>query len=291
MDNWNFIRTAYTIAKLGTVSAAANELNLHRATVMRHVDALEEELGTRLFIRNDKGYIATDAGQQILRVGDITEQQFKYLASRIGKQEDELQGSLTITSLDEMVEYLLPSIRIYQQQFPAMKVNFIGDIKNFDLEYGEADIAIRSGPKPKTPDNVVIALGDFHVVYAASKAYVQEHGIPDSKASMAQHQFITMHQRLEFMLWHEWLHNNVPESCLNLSFGTGKAINQAVTAGLGIGFMGKAEVAARDDLVQVYTPEVWPIGLWCLVHKDVYPLPKVKHFVSILRQEFAQLLA
>jgi len=43
IDNWNLIRTAYTIAKLGTESAAASELNLHRATVMRHVDTLEEE--------------------------------------------------------------------------------------------------------------------------------------------------------------------------------------------------------------------------------------------------------
>ena len=42
MDNWNLIRTAYTIAKLGTVSAAAIELNLHRASVMLHVDALEK---------------------------------------------------------------------------------------------------------------------------------------------------------------------------------------------------------------------------------------------------------
>ena len=39
------IRTAYFIAKLGTVSAAADALGVHRATVMRRIDLLEAELG------------------------------------------------------------------------------------------------------------------------------------------------------------------------------------------------------------------------------------------------------
>ena len=45
MDRWNEVRTAFAVARLGTVSAAAQELGLHRATVIRHIDALEESLG------------------------------------------------------------------------------------------------------------------------------------------------------------------------------------------------------------------------------------------------------
>ena len=50
MDKWAELRTAYQVAKLGTVSAAANALGFHRATVNRHIDALEEEMGARIFI-------------------------------------------------------------------------------------------------------------------------------------------------------------------------------------------------------------------------------------------------
>ena len=41
MDKWAELRTAYQVAKLGTVSAAATALGFHRATVNRHIDVPE----------------------------------------------------------------------------------------------------------------------------------------------------------------------------------------------------------------------------------------------------------
>jgi DNA-binding transcriptional LysR family regulator len=49
MDMWNEIKTAYQVAKLGTVTAAAESLGVHRATVIRHIDSLEAELGKSCF--------------------------------------------------------------------------------------------------------------------------------------------------------------------------------------------------------------------------------------------------
>lgn len=259
---------------------------------MLHVDALKKELGTRLFICNDKGYIATDAGLQILRVGGITEQQFDYMASQIGVAEDnEMQGLLTVTSLDEIITYLLPVIATYRQRYPDMKVNFMGDIKNYNLEYGEADVAIRVGPKPTTPDNIVISLGSMKIVYAVANSYVQSHGKPENEESMAQHQFITMINPPELMLWSKWLRDRLPESCFNLSVASGQALQDAIIAGHGIGPMALLEVDRRDNMVQVYTPKTWTVDLWCLVHRDMYSLPKVKRFVEILRASMNKLLA
>jgi hypothetical protein len=41
MDNWDEIRTAFQVARVGTVSGAAEVLGVHHATVIRHIDALE----------------------------------------------------------------------------------------------------------------------------------------------------------------------------------------------------------------------------------------------------------
>lgn len=275
------------IAKLGSVSAAAKALDLHRATVMRHVDSLEEQMATRLFIRNDKGYIATEAGQQILRVGDVTEQQFQSLAAQLGKSEEDMQGTLRITSLDEALPVLLPVIEEYQRRYPAMKVEFIGDIKNFDLEYGEADIAIRSGSQPTTPDNIVWPLKTFDIVYAAAPDYIARHGKPSNAAEMQQHRFISMSSRPTFMGWNEWLYEHLPDACMALRVSSGKAMQEAMYAGYGIGFTFADDTSRRKDLVELYTPEVWQISIWCLVHRDVYPMNKVKHFVSLLKAHFA----
>ena len=56
MDNWMAVRTALYVARLGTVSAAAKDLEIHRATVIRHIDELEQEVGGKLFQRHARGY-------------------------------------------------------------------------------------------------------------------------------------------------------------------------------------------------------------------------------------------
>ena len=62
MENWDEIRTAFQVARLGTVSGAAEVLGVHHATVIRHIDALEQRLGVKLFQRHARGYTATEAG-------------------------------------------------------------------------------------------------------------------------------------------------------------------------------------------------------------------------------------
>ena len=158
MEKWTELRTAYKLAKLGTLSATAEEIGVHRSTVMRHIDALEEHLGVVLFQRNDKGYIPTEAGLEIQRLGEVTDNQFSNLSGRLQSKEQPLQGTLTITMVNETASLLLPTINQYQAQHPGMRVNIVGDLRNFNLEYGEADIAIRGGLKPETPDNIVMPL-------------------------------------------------------------------------------------------------------------------------------------
>ena len=66
MENWDEIRTAYQVARLGTVSGAAEVLGVHHATVIRHIDALEKRLGAKLFQRHARGYTPTEAGRDLL---------------------------------------------------------------------------------------------------------------------------------------------------------------------------------------------------------------------------------
>lgn len=72
MDNWDEVRTAYQVARMGTVSGAAEVLGVHHATVIRHIDAIEARLAVKLFQRHARGYTPTEAGQDLLRVAQAT---------------------------------------------------------------------------------------------------------------------------------------------------------------------------------------------------------------------------
>ena len=120
MENWDEIRTAYQVAHLGTVSAAAEVLGVHHATVIRHVDALERRLGTKLFQRHARGYTPTEAGRDLLSVARTTEEQFAQLASRIRGLGETVQGGFTVTTIAGLAGLLVPVLAEFRRRHPAV---------------------------------------------------------------------------------------------------------------------------------------------------------------------------
>ena len=125
MDNWDEIRTAFQVARRGTVSGAADVLGVHHATVIRHIDALETRLGVKLFQRHARGYTATEAGMDLLQVAQATDDQFTQLAGRIKGQGEGVSGDLVITSLDMVSRLLTPLMVAFQAEYPEIRIRSV----------------------------------------------------------------------------------------------------------------------------------------------------------------------
>lgn len=281
VDKWNEIRTAYKLAQLGTLSATAEQLGVHRSTVMRHVDTLEESLGITLFQRNDKGYIPTEAGLDIMRLGEVTDNHFSQLSSRLKTQKQILEGTLKITLVSEIASILMPTIKEYLLLHPKMNVEILGDIRNYKLEYGEADIAIRGGEKPTTPDNVVLPLLKTELVLCAHQNYIQQHGMPH-EYNLSKHKFLALNERPEHLVWNEWIHKNISQENLAILSSSQQVLTQALMAGCGLGVVPKSTIIEYDSLVEIPLNLDWGISIWILVHRDMFNMPKIKKFLDLL---------
>ena len=65
---------------------------------------------------------------------------------------------------------------------------------------------------------------------------------------------------------------------------SGYAVQEAVRAGAGIGFMSKWEVARHDGLVEVMEPqEDWAGPIWLVTHVDLHRTTKVQKFLQFLK--------
>src|SRR5690606_14474654 len=64
--DWNDLRHFLALARTGSARAAGGLLGVSHSTVSRRVEALEAELGVRLFDRHRDGYLLTDAGKQMV---------------------------------------------------------------------------------------------------------------------------------------------------------------------------------------------------------------------------------
>jgi DNA-binding transcriptional LysR family regulator len=284
-DHWDEIRTAYQVARMGTVSGAADVLGVHHATVIRHIDALEKRLGAKLFQRHARGYTPTEAGQDLLSVGTRADDQFTQLAGRIKGRGNEVTGDLVVTSISGLSALLVPAMGEFQERHPELRVQLVTDSRLFRMEYGEAHVAIRAGKPGDSPDNIVQPFCTSSVGLYATKEYVAAHGYPD-ETNLDSHRFIgtTLEQsRAPFL---RWLSELVPEECIVFRTNEMDTFRHAVRAGMGIGFISRAEVINDDDLVEVLPPlEEWSTKLWLVTHMDLHRTAKVQTFLRFLKEK------
>lgn len=284
MDNWDEIKTAYQVARMGTVSGAADVLGVHHATVIRHIDALEGRLGVKLFQRHARGYNATEAGQDLLRVAQATDDQFNQLAGRIRGRGNDVSGELVITSLTGMSPVMVPLLADFQRAYPDVVVRYLTGERLFRLEYGEAHVAIRAGTAPSQPDNVVQKFHRQRMGLYANPSYVKMFGVPESIEDFANHRFVTRDSDDTRPPFAQWLRLHAPAETLKFRSSDARALRAAVLAGSGIGFLPFFEAKENPELIEVFPHQAeWDGQLWLVTHVDLHRTTKVQTFLNFLK--------
>ena len=285
MDNWEEIKTAYQVARMGTVSGAAEVLGVHHATVIRHVDALERRLSVKLFQRHAHGYKTTEAGEDLLRVASATDDQFSQLASRIKGRGEAVSGELVVTSLMELSSWMTPLLVAFQRENPDVTLRFLTGERLFRLEYGEAHIAIRAGQVPEQPDNVVQPFYQFQMGLFAHKDYIAAFGMPSGVEEYGNHRFVGHDDAQMRAPFFKWMREVVPAHAISFRGLHADALRVAVLEAAGIGFVDLIEGRANPDLVEVHPhlPE-WDSMLWLVTHVDLHRTPKVQALLSYLKK-------
>lgn len=284
MDNWDEIRTAYQVARNGTVSGAADVLGVHHATVIRHIDALEQRLGVKLFQRHARGYTATEAGEDLLQVAKATDDQFSQLASRIKGLGQGVNGELVVTSLSAVSEMLAPLLTEFQEQHPEVTIRFLTGERLFRLEYGEAHVAIRAGNAPDQPDNVVQELLHSPMQLVASEAYLERHGTPTTPEEFKTHRYVGYDDADHRAPFARWLAEMVDDPHYSYRATDDRGALDAILAGAGIGFVIGAVKNQHPTLKAVMPPrEEWSVKLWLVTHVDLHRTTKVQTFLSFVK--------
>lgn len=286
MDNWDEIRTAFQVARMGTVSGAAEVLGVHHATVIRHIDALEQRLGAKLFQRHARGYTPTEAGEDLLRVAQSADDQFSQLSGRIKGRGSDVAGDLVVTSLVSLAGYMAPMLARFQRLHPAVVVRYVTGERLFRLEYGEAHVAVRAGAAPEQPDNVVQPLVQLQMAAYASTSYVEAHGAPNGPEDYTKHRFVGPENRESRAPCYVWMRKMVPEDAVTFRCTDAGAVGSAILSGAGIGFMPVTEAQKYPDLVQVHAArDEWASPLWLVTHVDLHRTFKVQALLSFIKDE------
>lgn len=281
--NWEALRSAYQVARLGTLSGAAETLGIHHATVMRHIDQLEAEVGCKLFRRHARGYSMTEAGRDLLASVSQADAVFAQLESRLRGQKDAIAGELVVTALPALSRWMSGHLAAFQRLYPEIRLTTVFDERLLKMEYGEAHVAIRAGPRPEDPDNVVRSLGQFEIGMYAHESYVRKYGRLMRMEDISEHRFLQGIGRQSLSPLSQWISAHVPREAIVWQSADSRALDDALYAGAGIWFSAKASAVLRSGLVEMMPGLPGLDGaLWLVSHRDINRVAKVQALTKFL---------
>ncbi|MEM8582506.1 MAG: LysR family transcriptional regulator, partial [Pseudomonadota bacterium] len=170
------LRVAVAIADRGSFAAAGRHLNLPRAAISRIIGQLEDRTGARLFRRNTRKVVATDAGEHLIAAARRALAEIDGALEPASAQDTALTGQVRLSVSHAFGRhFVLPTVGRFRAEHPGVLVEMLLQDRLDDMIAEDIDFTIRLGPLPES-DLVVRRLGAFRSGLAAAPALLASLG-------------------------------------------------------------------------------------------------------------------
>lgn len=187
MDELAAIRVFARVAKAGTFSEAARQLDMSTSSVSRQINALEESLGIRLFKRSTRNLVLTEAGETYLASIDPALKQLELARRTALSYQRTISGAIRFHARTSAgTEVIVPALSEFFARYPDIEIDITLTDERVDLLANGIDVAVWLG---KLEDSSMVArnLSGSRRVICGSPAYLRRHGIPRKPDDLLQH--------------------------------------------------------------------------------------------------------
>src|SRR5258708_7683552 len=161
--NWDDLRVFLTLAREGTLSTAAKTLGVSHPTVSRRVQALEKQIGARLFERLPDRFVPTSAGEALLEDSEAMENAALSIHRRSAGLSDTVSGVVRLSAAEDISTLLARHLPELRRALSQIEFELSARHTLLSLSRREADLQI-SEQTPDLADIVARKLG--RVAYA-----------------------------------------------------------------------------------------------------------------------------
>ena len=240
MDQIQAMRIFVRVVEAGTFTRAADSLSLPKATVTKHVQALEERLRVKLLNRTTRRVTVTPDGaayydRTVRLLTDLDDIEASMTNARANPR-----GRLRIdvgTSVAQLL--IIPHLADFHARYPDIQVDLGVSDRTVDLIGDNVDCVIRGG---ELSDQSLVArrIGNLEFITVAAPDYLERKGTPTHPLEIEEKHASVIyfspqsgrHYPLEFRRGDESIDVTGP---YQLSVNEGNAYVTSIVAGLGIG--------------------------------------------------------
>jgi DNA-binding transcriptional LysR family regulator len=292
MLDWNDLRYVLAIGRDGGLARAAETLAVNHSTVFRRLNAIEAQLGVKLFERLPGGYQPTDAGSRVLVAAERIEAEALSLDRELTGGDARLSGELRVTS-SETLAYSALTLEIarFRSHHPGIRVELVVDNRQVDLSRREADVALRATrPRPGDLFGRKLALISWAVY--GGHGYLAERGAPERVQDLQDHAVIGWSTGTTGIKTASWLAETVPDGAV--VYRSSSLINQlvAVRSGMGLAVLPCYLAEPEPGLVRALPPiPELERELWLITHNALRGTARVRAFMDIVGDGIRRRLA
>ncbi len=280
---WSDVRIFLAVARAGTLGGAARSLKTSHPTVGRRLRAFEQAIGHTLFQRTADGLVLTEEGHGIIALAEQMEEGALAMERRLVGQEQDLKGSLRISSADWFGAYVLPPILAdFSKSYPKVDVEILTGTRLFNLAQRVADVAFRIVPFD-TADVVQRRL--FRLEYGV---YIAEEAADPEFGDGAGHRLITHELSTGQFPDIAWLAESFPNARTALRSNNRNVQGRMCRQGVGIAVLPRVVGSQIPGIRQLDLPAPPPArDIWMGYHRDLRRLQRLRAFISVVTHHLA----
>jgi len=242
LPNISALAAFEAVARLGSFTAAARELDLTQGAISRQVSLLEEQFGRRLFERDSRNVRLSPAGEIYAEAVRSALGQLRDAA--LGLMSNRHSGILNLAILPTFgTRWLMPLIPDFVARHPDITINFATRIGRFDFARERLDAAIHHGT-PDWPDTDCTLLMRETVTPVATPQF-----LAGRKAFTAADvaRLPLLHMATRPGAWSEWFEHQGLDAPTGpgMQFEQFGTVAQACMAGLGVALLPEILIAGE----------------------------------------------
>lgn len=256
------------VDRLGTASAAAEELSLTQGAISRALQGLQVQLGVPLLTRERQRLHLTPAARDY--VAEVRKALHLLAQASVTLRANPMGGALSLAILPAFGMYwLAPRLARFAQTHPEVTVNLSTRLRPFDFAGSSFDAAIHYG-RQDWPGVDYLKLMDEDVIAVAAPGHTPLAQAPD----ILRHPLLQLDSRPGD--WGRWLaHHGAPgQRPPGMMFDQFATLIQAAIHGMGLALVPTFLIRRELDegrLVPVFGPPVPALGAYYLVWPRATP--------------------
>jgi len=292
-----FVRTADS----GSITRAAEQLDMTSAAASAALKRLEKQLETALFIRSTRQLRITAGGERFLVYCRDALAHIDAGKASIDALEGSVAGELRISAPSDLGRnILLGWMDEIMDQHPDLSIHLLLGDSNADFYLDRVDLAIRYG-KQEDSSMVAFKLVSVDRVLCAAPSYLMSYGMPETPNDLLQHNCLLyeLHHR-KSDLWEFSAPNSGRNETFKVRVSGNRCSNDAdvvrrwAVAGKGIAYKSRLDMIhelGSGRVVELLSEYQAPISdLSLIIPSRQQMTPAVLLLRDTLREKFSALL-